>query len=250
MKILATILLCLALASARAADVHVFAAASLTDAMKAIAAKYEPASGDKLLLNFAASNALTVEIIRGAPADVILSADEAQMARLASKSLIDGSTRRDLLSNKLVAVVPSDSKPTINAPADLAAPSIQRLALGDPAAVPAGVYAKEYLRKAGLWDKLAPRVIPCASVRAALAAVEGGNVDAGIVYQTDAKISYKVKVAFVFPDLADLPITYPVALVQAAPQPDAAKKFLAYLEGPEAAAIFTSYGFIVIPHRG
>jgi molybdate transport system substrate-binding protein len=238
------------LISARAADVHIFAAVSLTDAMHAIAAKYEPASGDKIVFNFAGSNVLALQITHGAPADLFFSADEAQMDRLAKAGSLDPASRKDILFNKLVVVVGKDSPFHLNAPADLASPDIKHLALADPRSVPAGVYAKAYLEKEGLWAKIESRVIPTENVRAALAAVESGNVDAGVVYQTDAKISTKVQTAFVFPDTAGISIAYPAALLHDAAQPAAAKKFLAYLEGPEAAAIFSSYGFIVAaaPH--
>ena len=235
----------MALVLARASDVHVFAAASLTDVMRAIAAKYEPISGDKIICNFAGSNVLAVQVLHGAPADLFFSADEAQMDRLAQANAIDAASRKDVLYNRLVAVVSNGSALQVKSPADLASPDIKHLALADPASVPAGVYAKAYLEKAGLWTKIEPRVIPTENVRAALAAVESGNVDAGVVYQTDAKISKKVQVAFVFPDTAGISIAYPAAVLHDAAQPEAARKFLTYLEGPEASAIFSSYGFIV-----
>jgi len=240
----------MALVSARAADVHVFAAASLTDVMRAIAAKYEPISGDKLVFNFEGSNVLALQVMHGAPADLFFSADEAQMDRLAQAGALDAASRKDVLRNRLVAVVSKESPLQIKSPVDLTSPDIKHLALADPRSVPAGVYAKAYLEKAGLWEKIEPRVIPTQNVRAALAAVESGNVDAGVVYQTDAKISKKVHVAFVFPDTAGISISYPAAVLHDAAQPEAARKFLTYLEGPEASAIFSSYGFIVasVPH--
>ena len=238
------------LISARAADVHVFAAASLNDVMRAIAAKYEPVSGDKLVFNFAGSNVLALQVMHGAPADLFFSADEAQMDRLAQANALDPASRKDILLNRLVAVVSKDSGLQVKSPADLASPDIKHLTLGDPHSVPAGVYAKAYFEKAGLWEKIEPRVIPTENVRAALGAVESGNVEAGVVYQTDAKISKKVRIAFVFPDTPGISITYPAAVLHDAAQPEAAKKFLTYLEGPEASAIFLSYGFIVAsaPH--
>jgi molybdate transport system substrate-binding protein len=244
---LSLLLLTLSLGAAAAAQVKVFAAVSLTDALRAIAAKYEPASGDKLLFNLAGSNVLAVQIQHGAPADVFFSADEAQMDRLAKAGEIDPASRKDIVGNQLVAVVRTDGTLSLKSLADLAGPDIQHLALGDPRSVPAGVYARKYLENAGLWTQIEPRVVPAENVRAALAAVESGNVDAGMVYQTDAKISKKVRVAFVVPPVAGITIAYPAAIVHGAPQSDAAKHFLAYLQGAEAQAIFQQYGFIIAP---
>jgi len=182
--------------SLRAADLNVFAAASLSDALKEIAKAYEPASGDKLRYNFAASSALARQIKEGAPADVFFSADEAKMDDLVKGGLIVTDTRHSLLSNTLVIVVNAEGGAAVSVPADLAKPAIGRIALAEPHTVPAGIYAKEYLEKADLWKKIIDKVVPTENVRACLAAVEAGNADAGIVYKTDALISKKVKVAY------------------------------------------------------
>ncbi len=248
MKLLLSLfLLTLGLAPVTAAEVKVFAAVSLTDALHAIAGKYEPGSGDKLIFNLAGSNVLALQIQHGAPADVFFSADEAQMDRLAQAKEIDSKSRKEIVENQLVAIVRNDSPLSLKSLADLAGPDIKHLALGDPRSVPAGVYAKKYLESAGLWTRIEPRVVPTENVRAALAAVESGNVDAGMVYQTDAQISRKVRIAFVVPPSAAITITYPAAIVQGAPQPEAAKHFLSYLQGPDAQAIFRQYGFIIAP---
>ncbi len=170
------------------------AAASLTDAMKEIGAAYEKESGDKLQFNFGASNMLARQIEEGAPADVFFSADEAKMDALEKKDLLLPGTRRSLLSNSLVIVVAADSGMSPKSAADLAKPEYKKLALAEPRSVPAGIYAREYLEKLGLWEAVKEKVVPTENVRAALAAVESGNVDAGIVYKTDALISKKVKV--------------------------------------------------------
>jgi molybdate transport system substrate-binding protein len=228
----------------RADEIEVFAAASLTDALKEIGADYEKASGDKVLFNFAASSTLALQIKAGAPADIFFSADEAKMDDLTKHDLIVADSRKDLLSNTLVIVVPADSTAAITSAKDLANASFAKIALGETKTVPAGIYAKEYLTKIGIWDQIAPRVIPTESVRAALAAVETGNVDAGIVYKTDALHSKKVKTAFEIPQAEGPAITYPVALVAGSKHADAAKKFLAFLEQPDALKIFEKYGFI------
>lgn len=183
----------LAVCNVNGAEVNVYAAASLTDVMKEIASAYEKESGDKILFNFGASSLLARQIIERAPADIFIWADEAKMDKLAKAGLIATETRRDLLSNLLVIVVPSDSKLVIASPEELITKS-QKIAVADPRAVPAGIYTKEYLTGLGLWQKLEPKIVPTENVRAALAAVESGNVDAGFVYATDAKISSKLRI--------------------------------------------------------
>ena len=227
----------------RAAEVTVFAASSLTDSLKKIAAAYEQTSGDKITFNFAASSTLARQIESGAPADIFFSADEAQMDRLVAKDLIDTNTRVSHLGNALVVVTRTDSTLALTSAADFTNAAIQHLALGDPKAVPAGVYAKKWLTNLSLWPAVEPKVVPCENVRAALAAVEAGNAEAGIVYQTDARISSKVKIAFNASGPEVPAISYPLARVKNAPDSDAAQKFLLYLESDPAAKIFTDYGF-------
>jgi molybdate transport system substrate-binding protein len=236
--------LVMALIPIKAEEVEVFAAASLTDALKEIAVGYEKESGDKIIFNFAASSVLETQIKAGAPADIFFSADEAKMNDLARQNLVTADTRKDLLSNSLVVVVPGDSTLTLTSAAQLADPKVQKIALGQTQSVPAGIYAKEYLTKIGIWDKVEARVIPMESVRAALAAVETGNADAGIVYKTDALHSKKVKIAYEVP-IADGPvIEYPAALVQDSKHAVAAKKFLDYLGNASSLKTFEKYGFI------
>jgi molybdate transport system substrate-binding protein len=229
----------------RAAEVSVFAAASLTDAMKELASAYESESGDKLVFNFAGSNALARQIKEGAPADVFFSADEAQMGGLEKAGLIAEGSRKSVLSNSLVFVAPKDSAITSLTPQDLTQPTIKRLALADTKTVPAGVYSKAYLEKLGLWKEVEPKVIPTENVRAALAAVESGNVDAGIVYKTDASISKAVKVVFDVPAKEGPDISYPIAVIKESKNPEAAQKFLDYLKSEPALTVFRKYGFII-----
>jgi len=238
-------LVALATANANAAQVTVFAAASLTDSLKQIAADYEKSSGDKIVFNFAASGTLARQIEAGAPADIFFAADETKVDALEKEGLLVGGTRKSLLANALVIVAAPDVT-TIHAPADLTNAAIQHIALGDVKSVPAGTYAKAYLEKLLLWPAVERKVVPCENVRAVLAAVESGNVDAGIVYKTDAAISKKVKVAFEV-SAADAPkISYPLALVKDSPQPEAAKKFIVYLDSDAATAVFKQFGFIVL----
>src|SRR6478736_1345497 len=203
----------LLLQTANGAEVNVYAAASLTDVMKEIAANYKKESTDKIVFNFGASSLLARQIIERAPADIFFSADEAKMDDLQKAGLIVTETRRDLLSNSLVIIVPNDSNLAIASPEELVGKT-QKIAIADPRAVPAGIYTKEYLSGLGLWDKLESKMVPTENVRAALAAVESGNVDAGFVYKTDANISKKVKIAFSVPIEKGPAIRYPVAIIK------------------------------------
>ena len=247
--LLVSVIVLLFAAQLRAAQVTVFAAASLTESLQEIAAAYEKQSGDKIVFNFAASGTLARQLAEGAPADIVFFADEARADALEKNGLLVKETRQSRLGNSLVMVALPDG-PAVHSPADLTNAFVRRVALGEVKIVPAGTYAKVYFEKSGLWAAIEPKVVPCENVRAVLAAVESGNVDAGVVYKTDAAISKKVKVVFEVP-AADCPkISYPVALVASAPQPEAAKHFLGYLAGNETGAVFARYGFIVLPAAG
>ena len=169
---IALLLVCNLAAPVTAADLQVFAAASLTDALREISSEYEKTAGDRPVLNLGASSILARQIQEGAPADLFLSADEAKMDGLEKGKLLLAGTRRSVLSNTLVVVVPVDSNLKISGPADLAAPSLRALALAEPQSVPAGIYAKEYLKRKGLWSKMIDRVVPTENVRGALAAAK------------------------------------------------------------------------------
>jgi len=143
-----------------------------------------------------------------------------------------------LLSNRLAVVLRADGPPAPHEPAELREPRFRRIAIGDPAGVPAGVYARAYLSSLGLWDALAPRMVPTRSVRAALAVVEAGDADAGIVYHTDALSSDEVAVAFEVPEDEGPPIAYPAAVLVDAPNPSGAARFLAYLRSTAARRVF------------
>jgi molybdate transport system substrate-binding protein len=225
--------------------VLVFAAASLTDALKEIGAAWERGGGERIAFNFASSSTLARQIREGAPADLFLSADEAQMDALEKAGLVAPGTRRSVLSNTLVVVVPADSTLRIASERDLAGKGVERIALAEPTSVPAGVYSKKFFERVGIWDALVPKVVPTENVRATLAAVESGNVDAGIVYRTDAAISKQVRIAFEVPAAMGPAISYPFALVKGAPRETEARRFLAYLASPAARAIFVRYGFLV-----
>ena len=249
MKKLARIILVtaflLATTLVQAVEVTVFAAASLTDSLKEIAVAYEKQSGVNIVFNFGASSMLARQIEEGAPADIFFSADEAKMDGLEQTGLILKETRKSRLSNSLVIVVAAEGGAAIESPKDLATDKVKRLALAEPKTVPAGIYAKAYLQKQNLWSAVERKVVPTENVRAALAAVEAGNVEAGIVYKTDAAVSKRVNVAYEIPVKDSPAISYPIAVVKEAKQPEAAKKFLQYLGSQDAAKVFERFGFIV-----
>ena len=230
-----------------AAEVTVFAAASLSDALTEIGKTYPSAHGDKLRFNFAASSALARQIKEGAPADIFFSADEAKLNDLEKAGLVAPDTRRTLLANTLVIVVRTDSPVEIKSTAGLTKPEVTRIALGEPSTVPIGIYAKTYLQKIELWEKLFAKVVSTENVRAALAAVESGNAEAAFVYKTDALISKKVKIAVEIPASESPAISYPLAIIKDSKQPEAALKLTTYLASPEAQAIFARYGFLPAP---
>ena len=245
-KAIAVLALGMAASGLRASEVVVFAAASLSEALKDIASDYQKESGTKIVMNLGASSTLARQIVEGAPADVFFSADEAKMDALETKGLIIAETRRNRLSNSLVIIVSRDGSPKITGPKDLATERVGRIALADPAMVPAGVYAKKYLEQQNLWASVKTKVIATENVRGALAAVETGNVDAGIVYGTDAEISKNVKVAYEVPAKEGPQIRYPMAAVKGSKNQEAARKFLEYLASDGAGKTFQKYGFIVL----
>ncbi len=160
---------------ADAAPIVVSAAASLTDALQEIAAGWKKASGDTVTLNFGASNVLARQIVAGAPVDLFISADEAQLGLVEHAELLVPGSRVDLLGNELVIAVPADRPTPVTSPRGLALPAVRRIAVGDPAAVPAGVYARRFLEAQGLWASLQDKIVPTGTVRLALAAVDGGG---------------------------------------------------------------------------
>jgi molybdate transport system substrate-binding protein len=226
-------------------SILVFAAASTSDALKEIAAEFERQHpGVKVRTSFAASSTLAKQIEAGAAADLFLSASPEWAEYLAKKDLVD--RQRDLLGNQLVIVVPTESTLKIAGPADLLGKQITRLALGDPASVPAGVYARQALTKLDLWDKLKDKVVGAADVRQALQFVERGAAEAGIVYATDASASDKVRVAVTIDPTLSEPIRYPLVLLPAGAKNQAAGKFYDYLASDGAGVVFRKRGFLVL----
>jgi molybdate transport system substrate-binding protein len=232
------------LARAGTPAVLVSAAASLTDAMTTIAADYGRATGVTVQLNVGPSSGLARQIVNGAPVDVFLSADEAQMDVVERAHLVAPGTRVDLLSNQLVVIAPADGARPLASIRDLTKPAYRRIAAANPVAVPAGVYARRYLEAQHLWTAIEPKIVPTLDVRAALGAVDGGDVDAGFVYRTDAAMARHATIVWSIP-IGDGPrITYPAAVISRAPNPDGARRLLAYLGGPQARAVFERFGFL------
>jgi molybdate transport system substrate-binding protein len=225
------------------APITVSAAVSLTDALSAAAKVYAGAGRGGVRFNFAASNVLARQIVEGAPVDVFISADAAQMDVVARAGLLQEGSRVDLLGNQLAVVVPSDRPRTFSSVAQIADPAFRRIAIGDPAAVPAGVYAKQYLEQEGLWPAVRSRIVPAANVRAALTAVESGAADAAIVYRTDARIALRATVAYVVPAGRGPRIAYPAAIVRGTKHPDEAARFLSFLGSAAATEIVGRFGF-------
>jgi molybdate transport system substrate-binding protein len=231
-------------ARSHAEEVLLFAAASLTDAMKELGAAFEKRTGDHVAMGFGASSDLARQIEAGAPADVFFSADAAKVEQLEKAGLVDPAERREVLSNVLVVVVPADAKTTIGEPRDLT--KLGRVALGNPDSVPVGIYAKKWLESVGIWQELSSKIVPTVDVRASLAAAESGHVEAAIVYATDAAISKRVRVAYRVPRDQGPPIAYVLAPIKTSKKP-AARELTRFLGSREAAPTYERLGFIVRP---
>ena len=232
--------------NAWADEILVSAAASLIDVLQEIGAGYQANPKHAVKFNFGPSSGLARQIEEGAPADIFFSADLAQMDALEKNNLIEPGTRKNLLSNQLVIIVPADSKIAIKSPKDLLKPDVKKIALAEPSSVPVGVYSSKYLADEGLWNQIKPKIVPVQDVRATLVAVQSGNVEAGFVYKTDAAISRKVKIAYEVPLDKGPKITYPVAIVKESKRKDAARDFLSFLQSLAAKNAFKKYGFVVL----
>jgi len=230
---------------ARTDEILVAAAASLSDVLKELSAAYQSKSKNTVNFNFGPSSTLARQIEEGAPADMFFSADLVQMDDLDKNGRLEPGTRKNLLSNQLVIVVPSDSKLAIASPKDLLKSEVKRIALAEPP-VPVGVYSSKYLEAEGLWDKIKAKVVPVQDVRATLASVESGNVEAGFVYKTDAAVSRKVKIVYEVPIDKGPRIVYPVAMVKESKRKDTARNFMNYVLSPAAKDTFKKYGFVVL----
>ncbi|MFA5398900.1 MAG: molybdate ABC transporter substrate-binding protein [Dehalococcoidia bacterium] len=244
--LLLVVLLCIG-CSAPAATVNVSAAASLTDVIGEVNALYQKEhSNVTITSNFAASGVLQQQIENGAPVDVFISASPKQIDALQSKGLIVEGTQKDLLCNKVVLIVPGDSTLDIKSFNDLTGDAVKKVSIGDPDSVPAGQYARDILNQFDIMETLKPKLVLAGNVRQVLQYVESSNVDAGIVFLTDARISKSVKVVADAPYEINKKVVYPVALIKTGKDMASASAYEAFLFSEEAGAIFDKYGFTVI----
>lgn len=221
------------------------AAASLKEALEEIKPLYQQTQiNNNITYNFGASGALQQQIENGAPADIFISASKKQMDALDSENLLIKETRRNLLTNRLVLIVPKSYSGVSNF-RQLTDSNIQKIAIGEPRSVPAGQYAEEVFTKLGILEQVKPKLVLSNNVRQVLAAVASGNADAGIVYLTDAKTSQQVKIAATAENLHS-PIVYPVAILKNSKNVSSAKEYLQLLSSNPAKAIFEKYGFGII----
>ena len=223
------------------------AAASLKDAMENIETIYEQQNPNiSLTLNLASSGSLRQQIEQGAPVDVFISAAPGHVNTLQEKGLIVEETRRDLLKNTMVLIAPKDNPASINSFQDLSTANYQQISIGEPESVPAGKYAKEVLTNLGIFEEVEAKIVYAKDVRQVLSYVATGNVDAGIVYRTDASISDAVTIVETAADNTHSPIVYPIAVIEGTKNIEAAKELINFLFGSDAKAVFEKYGFSAI----
>ena len=223
-------------------ELTISAAASLQDALTEITTNFNKEhSNIKINYNFGASGALQQQISQGAPVDLFFSAAEDKFKKLVSEGLIEKKNGTDLVGNELVLVVPKDSAKGIKAVEDL--PKANNISIGTPEAVPAGQYAKEALGNLTIWSAVEGKIVYGKDVRQVLTYVETGNVDAGMVYKTDALTSSKVEIAATAEEKTHTPIIYPVGIIKASSHPKEAMLFYEYLQTKEAMKVFEKYGF-------
>src|SRR5271163_1765387 len=237
-------------ASQQSSAIIVSAAISLKDALDELGPIFQVqqhrkngGSGTAVTCNYGGSGTLARQIEQGAPVDVFFSAAEKQRDELGAQDLIVADTRRDLVGNALVLIAPAQAT-TLHSFQDLSNPAIKAIALGETSTVPAGMYARQTLEHLGLFAALEKKVVYAKDVRAVLTYVETGNADAGMVYQTDANTSKKIRVVAIAPADSHDPIVYPAAVLRDSKNKVEARAFLEFLQGPDARAVFQKYGFI------
>ena len=243
-RLLSSLVFSLAMGSVNAQELMVSAAASLTNAFKELAPLFEAKHpGSKVLLNFAASDALVQQVAKGAPVDVLACADQESMDKAETQKLLTAGSRQNFAANSLVLIVPTDSALTIRTVADLAQASVTRIAMGNPASVPAGRYAQQALEQGKLWSAVQPKAIYALSVRQSLDYVARGEVDAGFVYNTDAAIQ-KTKVRVVSTVPSTVAITYPAAVIASSKNAALAQQFIDFTLSSAGQAVLGQYGFM------
>lgn len=243
-RTIAFVWVCLFATSAYAGTITVAVASSLQEAMAKIASQYKAAGGDDVELVVGSSGQLAMQIRNGAPVDLFISAANKQVDDLARTGIVDETTRRVLAGNSLVLIVPSPSKGAPDSLRALADSSVTRIALGEPESVPAGLYAEQALKQAGVMDAVKDKLVFGSNVRQVMDYVKRGEVSAGLVYATDAKLSGgRVRTTCVIDDLSHDPIVYPAVIVTTSKQRLAAARFLDYLVSTEGQAALKEFGF-------
>ena len=228
----------------RQANLTISAAISMKGSLDEVQRDFTAANPSIVVAcNYGASGTLQQQIEQGAPVDVYLSASPKQMDALEKEGLLLPGTRKNLLRNEVVLIVPKDSRSRVSSFQDLARSDVKQIALGEPTTVPAGEYAKEVLTYLGIYEVVKSKAVLAKDVRQVLTYVETGNVDAGIVYSTDAASSSRVKVVATAPEKSHAPAIYPVAVIKNSKEPAAARAFEDFLFGAQARATFQKYGF-------
>ncbi|SEN57676.1 molybdate transport system substrate-binding protein [Mesobacillus persicus] len=229
-------------------EITISAAASLTEVLSELEVLYEEEKNHdiNLLFNFGGSGSLQQQILQGAPVDLYFSAAEDKYNQLLERGLIDADYSSDFISNELVLITPTGTSNEMRDFSDLVSDEISRIAIGTPETVPAGQYTKQAMENMGIWDKLSGKIIPTKDVRQVLSYVETNNVDAGIVYKTDALVSKKVKMVTTIDTSLHNPIVYPVGVLSTSTQKDEAINFFNYLQTESAIEIFKKFGFELV----
>ncbi|SHH55380.1 molybdate transport system substrate-binding protein [Sporobacter termitidis DSM 10068] len=231
--------------SGAAANLTILAAASLTQPLDDIIAAYKTVAPNVTITpSYASSGALQTQIEQGAPADIFFSAATKQMDALDQGGLIVTSSKVDLLKNEIVLIVPKDAPVKVGGFGDVATDAVSKIALGDPKSVPAGQYAQDTFNYLNLWDTVSAKATYGSDVKQVLSWVDSGNVDCGIVYKTDALTDENVKVIAEAPNGSHTPVVYPLAIVKASTNQDAAAAFIKYLQSDDALSVFDKYGFV------
>lgn len=227
-------------------ELTISAAASLKNAMEVIQHTYQEKHPEiELTFNFGGSGSLQQQISQGAPVDLFFSADKVKFDLLVAEGIISKTDGTDLLGNELVLIVPKEKKSSLTSFEDLIKEEINTISIGTPETVPAGKYAKESLEQINIWGKIESKVVFAKDVRQVLTYIETGNIDAGIVYKTDAMISDKVKIVATANPNTHTPIIYPIGIIKDTKQYEEVKKFYNYLQSKESMKVFRDYGFTI-----
>ncbi len=231
-------------AVAESATIMVGSASSLQDVLKELTPLFQSAHpGITVKYSFTAPGAVQQQIERGAPIDVFVPGSTKQMDALQAKGLILPETRRNLVTNSIVLVVPRNSSLKLTDFRQLTNSEVKRIAIGEPRSVPVGQYAEEVFRSLGIWEQVRPKLVMGNTARNVLASVESGNADAAVIFATDAKISQRVRQVAVAPKGSHSPIVYPIAVVSASRQQKAARTYVEFLTSSRARPVFRKYGF-------